>query len=197
MAQNDGSAKHACVLNCVTIQDTIIQDAMDSCIAILYECQFFKDSIESVVIVSPIDVKNEYVTRMVFLITPKSWSDLECTMEFYKSLKMPQPKFAKYRGIDFVFFLPDTREQFAEEKCHDTSYFSEPKWYYRYYKGDRIPDDLDIKIFSSKCTEMVEGYVYLSQHDNGEWGIKAIRCMDVSHSKVLLEDGKKRIYLIP
>lgn len=196
MCQNNGTTRHMSVFKSVTVQDTAIQNAMDSCIAILHECQFYKDSIESIVIVRPINEENGSVTQMEFNIAPKAWGDMEVTIDFCSSLKMPQPHSVKYKGTDFVFFIPTKGENLSEKNCYDTIYFPESTLFFLYVKKDSKQARYALS-FPAKCTDIVQGYVYLSQNDDGEWVIKTKKCADVSHGNIILDDGTRRIYSIP
>lgn len=196
LSQNDNTTFYPCVMNSVTALDSHIVEAMDSCIAIVSECQFYKDGIESIVIVRPLKTKDDYVNSLEFQVSTKNWGDMETLLDFCNSLHMPTPSYYKYRNLGFVFFLPFWGEQLKVSNNYDTVYFPISTIFYKYIRDLDKRYSYSRTIPPAKIAENIAGFVYLYRETKGNWLIKTIKCIDVSPFNIIFDNGEIRVYSI-
>lgn len=177
----------------VTICDSNIFRAMDSCILVLSKCHFYKEGIESEVWVRPISTSLDFVTSMYFSIRIKDINNIRDMVEQYSIMGI-DPKHCYYKGLSFVFFFPDkTGKQLKKNGVYDTIFYNGSQ---KLYKYTSVSDIELYKKCRAKCDDIIEGIVYLRQDDNEEWHLKVVDCIQVDNCPILFEDEKTRMYFI-
>ena len=178
----------------VSITDSNILNAMDTCVSILHNCQFFKDDVCSEVIITQIPQNDNILEGFFFRIIPKDYHKVLSYIEEFPPNWLSALHCA-YRNVNFVFLLHN-----PEENCFQVTGGNDTINYEKYsiiYQYTKIQDTLVLNKCGSKCTELLEGLVFLYKSPNNKWQIRTVDCAQIDENSVIVNNKRIKLYLKP